>query len=162
MCTFRHGAGGRKTEGSTPQQVYVQPLPSPLNTMCTPTPEGRLDGGRGRASLHPPSSFPLPQHCIILAHLQEGYKTVVENQPVYIHPSSSVFQQQPDWVIYHELILTTKEYMREVGKQLQTATGSGGIRQHTGEGNGIRRQRHQEWEWNPETKGRRAVKEGGG
>uniref|UniRef100_A0A7R9YV67 RNA helicase n=1 Tax=Chlamydomonas euryale TaxID=1486919 RepID=A0A7R9YV67_9CHLO len=45
---------------------------------------------------------------------QEGYKTVVENQPVYIHPSSSVFQQQPDWVIYHELILTTKEYMREV------------------------------------------------
>lgn len=46
---------------------------------------------------------------------QEGYKTVVEQQPVYIHPSSACFQQQPDWVIYHELILTTKEYMREVG-----------------------------------------------
>ncbi|KAG2430993.1 hypothetical protein HYH02_013525 [Chlamydomonas schloesseri] len=45
---------------------------------------------------------------------QEGYKTVVEQQPVYIHPSSSLFQQQPDWVLYHELILTTKEYMREV------------------------------------------------
>lgn len=45
---------------------------------------------------------------------QEGYKTVVEQQPVYIHPSSAVFQQQPDWVIYHELVLTTKEYMREV------------------------------------------------
>jgi ATP-dependent RNA helicase DHX8/PRP22 len=45
---------------------------------------------------------------------QEGYKTVVEQQPVYIHPSSATFQQQPDWVIYHELILTTKEYMREV------------------------------------------------
>jgi ATP-dependent RNA helicase DHX8/PRP22 len=44
---------------------------------------------------------------------QEGYKTVVENQPVYIHPSSALFQRQPDWVIYHELILTTKEYMRE-------------------------------------------------
>ena len=29
---------------------------------------------------------------------QEGYKTIVEHQPVYIHPSSSVFQQQPDWV----------------------------------------------------------------
>jgi ATP-dependent RNA helicase DHX8/PRP22 len=26
---------------------------------------------------------------------QEGYKTVVEQQPVYIHPSSSLFQQQP-------------------------------------------------------------------
>lgn len=45
---------------------------------------------------------------------QEGYKTIVEHQPVFIHPSSSIFQQQPDWVIYHELILTTKEYMREV------------------------------------------------
>ena len=33
---------------------------------------------------------------------------------MYIHPSSALFQRQPDWVIYHELILTTKEYMREV------------------------------------------------
>ncbi|KAJ0097146.1 hypothetical protein Patl1_29044 [Pistacia atlantica] len=45
---------------------------------------------------------------------QEGYRTLVENQPVYIHPSSSLFQRQPDWVIYHELVMTTKEYMREV------------------------------------------------
>ena len=46
---------------------------------------------------------------------QEGYKTVVEQQPVFIHPSSSLFQHQPQWVVYHELVLTTKEYMREVG-----------------------------------------------
>jgi len=45
---------------------------------------------------------------------QEGYKTLVEQQPVNIHPGSSVFQHQPDWVVYHELVLTTKEYMREV------------------------------------------------
>ncbi|KAL1312034.1 hypothetical protein HN51_038671 [Arachis hypogaea] len=45
---------------------------------------------------------------------QEGYRTLVENQPVYIHPSSSLFQRQPSWVIYHELVMTTKEYMREV------------------------------------------------
>lgn len=45
---------------------------------------------------------------------QEGYKTLVENQPVYIHPSSALFQRQPDWVLYHELVMTTKEYMREV------------------------------------------------
>ncbi|KAK2080151.1 hypothetical protein QBZ16_000004 [Prototheca wickerhamii] len=45
---------------------------------------------------------------------QEGYKTIVEQQPVFIHPSSALFQHQPDWVIYHELVLTTKEYMREV------------------------------------------------
>ncbi|KAJ4830153.1 hypothetical protein Tsubulata_019942 [Turnera subulata] len=45
---------------------------------------------------------------------QEGYRTLVENQPVYIHPSSALFQRQPDWVIYHELVMTSKEYMREV------------------------------------------------
>ena len=45
---------------------------------------------------------------------QEGYKTIVEQTPTYIHPSSALFQRQPDWVIYHELVLTTKEYMREV------------------------------------------------
>ncbi|KAL0698099.1 hypothetical protein Bca4012_054221 [Brassica carinata] len=45
---------------------------------------------------------------------QEGYRTLVENQPVYIHPSSALFQRQPDWVMYHELVMTTKEYMREV------------------------------------------------
>ncbi|XP_068474492.1 probable pre-mRNA-splicing factor ATP-dependent RNA helicase DEAH5 isoform X2 [Phaseolus vulgaris] len=45
---------------------------------------------------------------------QEGYRTLVNNQCVYIHPSSALFQRQPDWVIYHELVMTTKEYMREV------------------------------------------------
>ncbi|XP_027931004.1 probable pre-mRNA-splicing factor ATP-dependent RNA helicase DEAH5 [Vigna unguiculata] len=45
---------------------------------------------------------------------QEGYRTLVENQSVYIHPSSALFHRQPDWVIYHELVMTTKEYMREV------------------------------------------------
>mgnify|MGYP002853074101 FL=1 len=44
---------------------------------------------------------------------QEGYKTVVENTPTYIHPASALFQRQPDWVVYHELVLTSKEYMRE-------------------------------------------------
>jgi len=45
---------------------------------------------------------------------QEGYKTVVDNQPVYIHPASACFQKNPEWVIYHSLVLTTKEYMRDV------------------------------------------------
>ncbi|ORZ32608.1 hypothetical protein BCR44DRAFT_1234281 [Catenaria anguillulae PL171] len=45
---------------------------------------------------------------------QEGYKTLVEGTPVYIHPSSALFNKNPEWVIYHELVLTTKEYMREV------------------------------------------------
>lgn len=44
---------------------------------------------------------------------QEGYKTLVEGQPVYIHPSSALFNRQPDWLIYHQLVLTSKEYLRE-------------------------------------------------
>ncbi|CCG81255.1 putative RNA helicase-like splicing factor [Taphrina deformans PYCC 5710] len=42
---------------------------------------------------------------------QEGYKTVVEGTPVYLHPSSALFGKPTEWVIYHELIATTKEYM---------------------------------------------------
>jgi len=45
---------------------------------------------------------------------QEGYRTLAEQQVVYIHPSSSLFNKNPEWLLYHELVLTTKEYMREV------------------------------------------------
>eukprot|EP00944_MAST-04C_sp_MAST-4C-sp1_P012343 g12343.t1 len=47
-------------------------------------------------------------------HPQEGYRTMVEGQPVYLHPSSALFNKNPEWVVYHELIMTTKEYMRNV------------------------------------------------
>lgn len=45
---------------------------------------------------------------------QEGYKTLLEGTPVYIHPSSALFNKGPEWVIYHEIVFTSKEYMREV------------------------------------------------
>ncbi|CAI2371503.1 unnamed protein product [Moneuplotes crassus] len=45
---------------------------------------------------------------------QEGYRTVADNQNVYIHPSSSLFNKNPDCVVYHELVMTSKEYMRDV------------------------------------------------
>eukprot|EP00355_Strombidium_rassoulzadegani_P001898 CAMPEP_0168607930 /NCGR_PEP_ID=MMETSP0449_2-20121227/345_1 /TAXON_ID=1082188 /ORGANISM="Strombidium rassoulzadegani, Strain ras09" /LENGTH=117 /DNA_ID=CAMNT_0008647859 /DNA_START=109 /DNA_END=459 /DNA_ORIENTATION=+ len=45
---------------------------------------------------------------------QEGYKQISDNKQVFIHPSSSLFNYNPEWVIYHELVMTTKEYMREV------------------------------------------------
>merc|ERR1711865_1276267 len=45
---------------------------------------------------------------------EEGYKTLADNQTVYIHPSSSLYQRAPEWIVYHELVLTTKEYCREV------------------------------------------------
>ena len=44
----------------------------------------------------------------------EGFKTLTDNQQVFIHPSSSLFNKGPQWVVYHELVQTSKEYMREV------------------------------------------------
>ncbi|XP_067306450.1 pre-mRNA-splicing factor ATP-dependent RNA helicase DHX16 [Pseudorasbora parva] len=43
-----------------------------------------------------------------------GYKTVKHQQTVYVHPNSSLFEEQPRWMIYHELVFTTKEFMRQV------------------------------------------------
>ncbi|XP_076154498.1 ATP-dependent RNA helicase DHX8-like [Alosa pseudoharengus] len=45
---------------------------------------------------------------------QEGYRTLIDQQVVYIHPASALFNRQPEWLVYHELVLTTKEYMREI------------------------------------------------
>lgn len=45
---------------------------------------------------------------------QEGYKTLVEGTPVYIHPSSALFNRAPEWLVYHELVLTTREYCHNV------------------------------------------------
>nr|CCA21364.1 PREDICTED: hypothetical protein isoform 1 [Albugo laibachii Nc14] len=45
---------------------------------------------------------------------KEGFRTMVEGQPVYTHPSSALYHKGPQWVLYHELVLTTKEYMRNV------------------------------------------------
>uniref|UniRef100_A0A8C0C1I0 Helicase C-terminal domain-containing protein n=1 Tax=Buteo japonicus TaxID=224669 RepID=A0A8C0C1I0_9AVES len=43
-----------------------------------------------------------------------GYRTVKHQQTVFIHPNSSLFEEQPRWVLYHELVFTTKEFMRQV------------------------------------------------
>lgn len=44
------------------------------------------------------------------------YKTAKQQHTVYIHPSSVLIkeEEQPPWVVYHELTFTTKEYMRMV------------------------------------------------
>lgn len=49
------------------------------------------------------------------ARLQRGgdsYRTVKNGQSVFLHPSSTLFEVNPRWVIYFELVLTSKEYMR--------------------------------------------------
>ena len=42
------------------------------------------------------------------------YRTVKNAHTVLVHPSSLLFKVQPEWVIYHELVMTTKEFMRNV------------------------------------------------
>ena len=52
------------------------------------------------------------------ARLQKGgdaYRVVgKQGQTVYMHPSSTMLEARPRWVIYYELVLTSKEYMRTV------------------------------------------------
>ncbi|KAJ4785111.1 RNA helicase family protein [Rhynchospora pubera] len=43
-----------------------------------------------------------------------SYRTLKNPQTVYIHPSSGVVRVHPRWLVYNELVLTTKEYMRQV------------------------------------------------
>ncbi|KAJ6509009.1 pre-mRNA splicing factor [Mycena sanguinolenta] len=46
----------------------------------------------------------------------DSYRTLKTNHTVYIHPSSSLFQFQPPvkTVLYYELVMTSKSYMRQV------------------------------------------------
>ncbi|KAF2797073.1 P-loop containing nucleoside triphosphate hydrolase protein [Melanomma pulvis-pyrius CBS 109.77] len=39
------------------------------------------------------------------------YKTIIESTAVYLHPSSALFGKSAEWVVYHEVVLTTREYM---------------------------------------------------
>eukprot|EP00730_Choanoeca_flexa_P019311 TRINITY_DN9428_c0_g1_i1.p1 TRINITY_DN9428_c0_g1~~TRINITY_DN9428_c0_g1_i1.p1 ORF type:complete len:1047 (+),score=367.15 TRINITY_DN9428_c0_g1_i1:142-3282(+) len=50
------------------------------------------------------------------ARLGKGgtYRTVKHQQNVSIHPQSSLHKSLPRWVLYHELVFTTKEYLRQV------------------------------------------------
>ncbi|MCJ1375604.1 Cyclin-dependent kinase catalytic subunit [Loxospora ochrophaea] len=51
------------------------------------------------------------------ARLQKGgdsYRTVKNGLTVYLHPSGTLFETNPKWVLFYELVLTSKEYMRGV------------------------------------------------
>ena len=45
---------------------------------------------------------------------EQRYTRLAERGSVYVHPSSALFQQQRPWVVYHELVLTKREYMRQL------------------------------------------------
>ncbi|KAM3413504.1 hypothetical protein BST61_g11575 [Cercospora zeina] len=44
----------------------------------------------------------------------DSYRTVKNNMTVHIHPSSVLMDVRPKWVIFYELVLTSKEFMRSV------------------------------------------------
>ena len=49
------------------------------------------------------------------ARLQKGgdsYRTVKNSMTTYLHPSSTLFEVNPKWTIFYELVLTSREYMR--------------------------------------------------
>ncbi|VDO94179.1 unnamed protein product [Soboliphyme baturini] len=50
-----------------------------------------------------------------IAHLERAghYLTVKDNQVVQLHPST-VLDHKPEWVVYNEFVLTTKNYIRTV------------------------------------------------
>lgn len=50
-----------------------------------------------------------------MAHLERTghYLTVKDNQVVQLHPSTCL-DHKPEWVLYNEFVLTTKNYIRTV------------------------------------------------
>ncbi|XP_067128593.1 probable ATP-dependent RNA helicase DHX35 [Centruroides vittatus] len=48
-------------------------------------------------------------------HHSGEYKTIRGEHTLHIHPSSVVYsQKQPQWVVFNEVLHTTKEYMRDI------------------------------------------------
>ena len=43
-----------------------------------------------------------------------NYRTIKHKQSVAVHPSSSLKDNLPKWVVYFELVFTTREFMRSV------------------------------------------------
>lgn len=52
-------------------------------------------------------------HCVKKVDMNR-YRSLSDLQLLYVHPSSSLFNVQPDWALYHSTVVTSKEYMREV------------------------------------------------
>ncbi|KAF1766657.1 hypothetical protein GCK72_006615 [Caenorhabditis remanei] len=44
------------------------------------------------------------------------YKTVKHKHTTHPHPNSCLFEETPRWVIYYELVFTSKEFMREMSE----------------------------------------------
>lgn len=51
--------------------------------------------------------------CVSRTHLLTvSLQTPLLDDPVFIHPSSVLFKELPDFVVYQEIVETTKMYMK--------------------------------------------------
>jgi pre-mRNA-splicing factor ATP-dependent RNA helicase DHX15/PRP43 len=55
--------------------------------------------------------YSIPFRGIDHVHRAGHYLTVKDNQVVQLHPSTCL-DRKPEWVLYHEFVLTTKHYIR--------------------------------------------------
>ena len=55
-------------------------------------------------------------HAVRLNKSGDSYRTVKHPQTVHIHPTSSLYGDEypPKWLCYFELVLTSKEFIRQV------------------------------------------------
>ncbi|KAJ8907632.1 hypothetical protein NDN08_007742 [Rhodosorus marinus] len=86
----------------------------------------QLDGLMDRVEVEKTSNLDGDAICKAIAsgffynatRLEKGgtYRTLKNPHTVHIHPSSCLFKSEklPRWLIYHELVFTTKEFMRQV------------------------------------------------
>ena len=49
-------------------------------------------------------------------HKNGIYKTTKSNYSAMLHPASYMFKEQSRWVFYNEIVLTTREFMRNVSE----------------------------------------------
>eukprot|EP01051_Picozoa_sp_SAG22_P018023 SAG22_NODE_2923_length_2101_cov_1.214286_3_plen_137_part_00 len=42
------------------------------------------------------------------------FRTVRDGHPLHLHPQSVLFKAPPQFVVFHEVLITNKEYMRDI------------------------------------------------
>ncbi|ELK26435.1 Putative ATP-dependent RNA helicase DHX37 [Myotis davidii] len=62
----------------------------------------------------PPKTERLQSEDLLDDTWRNAYKTPLLDDPVFIHPSSVLFRELPDFVVYQEIVETTKMYMKGV------------------------------------------------
>lgn len=81
----------------------------------------RLNLEMASSNFHDKDYYPNIRRCLVsgffmqVAHLEKSghYLTVKDNQVVALHPSTCI-SHKPEWVLYNEFVLTSKNFVRTV------------------------------------------------